>query len=167
MELANQITKALTDDIRHRLIEESMPRIEKCLYLLTDEQIWWRPNGESNSIGNLVLHLSGNVRQWILAGVGGQIDNRSRDEEFAAPTQKTKEQLWNILATTMADIDDVLATIEPAQLLEERPVQIYHETVLSMLIHVTEHFSYHTGQIAWITKMLKEEQLGFYEGEDL
>ncbi len=167
MDLANQITEELINEVRRRLIEESMPRIEKCLYLLTDEQIWWRPNKESNSIGNLVLHLSGNVRQWIVSGVGGEPDDRARQEEFDAPDQKSKEQLWNILATTMADMDVVLEGISAAQLIEERPVQVYNESVLSMLIHVTEHFSYHTGQIAWITKMLTEEQLGFYEGQDL
>jgi uncharacterized damage-inducible protein DinB len=167
MDLANQITEELIREVRRRLIDESMPRIEKCLYLLTDEQIWWRPNKESNSIGNLVLHLSGNVRQWIMSGVGGRPDDRIRQEEFEAPVQKSKEQLWNILATTMADIDEVLDGISATHLIEERPVQVYNETVLSMLIHVTEHFSYHTGQIAWITKLLTGEQLGFYEDVDL
>lgn len=167
MELADQITAELVLEVRRRLIEESTLRIEKCLDRLTNEQIWWRPNEESNSIGNLVLHLSGNVRQWIISGVGCQPDTRTRNEEFNAQGPMPKKELWNILATTMADIEPVLDSVTAEQLVTRQPVQVYTESVLSMLIHVTEHFSYHTGQIAWITKMMTERQLGFYEGVDL
>ena len=167
MELADQITAELVLEVRRRLIEESAPRIEKCLDRLTDEQIWWRPNNESNSIGNLVLHLSGNVRQWINSGVGGLPDTRVRDGEFEAQGAMPKEELWNALATTIADIETVLDRVTAKQLIAIQPVQVYTESVLSMLVHVTEHFSYHTGQIAWITKMITERQLGFYEGVEL
>ncbi len=167
MDLADQITSELVLEVRRRLIEESTPRIQKCLDRLTDDQIWWRPNKESNSIGNLVLHLSGNVRQWIISGVGRQPDTRVRNEEFEANGPMPKEELWNILTTTMTDIESVLDSITGRQLVTRQSVQVYTESVLSMLIHVTEHFSYHTGQIAWITKMLTERQLGFYEGIEL
>jgi len=167
MDLADQITSELVLEVRRRLIEESTPRIQKCLDRLTDDQIWWRPNKESNSIGNLVLHLSGNVRQWIISGVGRQPDTRVRNEEFEANGPMPKEELWNILATTMTDIESVLDSITARQLVTRQSVQVYTESVLSMLIHVTEHFSYHTGQIVWITKMLTEKQLGFYEGIEL
>lgn len=167
MELSNQITEELIYEVRRRLIEESTPRIKKCLDRLTDEQIWWRPNADSNSIGNLVLHLSGNVRQWIISGVGRQTDTRARSEEFSAQGPMPKEELWSILAKTMEDIDSVLDSVTAEQLISRQSVQVYTESVLSMLVHVTEHFSYHTGQIAWITKMLTERQLGFYEGVEL
>jgi len=167
MDLSDQITAELINEVRRRLIEESMPRINKCLDRLTDDQIWWRPNHESNSIGNLVLHLSGNVRQWIISGVGKQPDTRARSEEFYTQGPMPKDELWGILSTTMADIESTLDRVTADQLIIKQPVQIYTESVLSMLIHVTEHFSYHTGQIAWITKMLTERQLGFYDDVEL
>ncbi len=167
MKLADQITSELIKEVRRRLNEESMSRIEKCLSRLTDEQIWWRPNGESNSIGNLILHLSGNVRQWIISGIGGQIDTRQRNTEFEARGKMSKDDLWGVLAVTMTEIESVLDGITASQLVVQQPVQVYTESVLSILIHVTEHFSYHTGQIAWITKMLTDRQLGFYEGIEL
>jgi uncharacterized damage-inducible protein DinB len=167
MDLSDQITEELIREVRRRLIEESMPRIKKCLDRLTDDQIWWRPNRESNSIGNLVLHLSGNVRQWIISGIGGQVDERLRSEEFDSRGPMPKMELWDNLSTTMSDMDSVLDAVTATQLVTVQPVQVYKESVLSMLIHVTEHFSYHTGQIAWITKMLTERQLGFYKGIEL
>ncbi len=167
MELADQITSELIKEVRRRLNEESMSRIEKCLNRLTDEQIWWRPNDESNSIGNLILHLSGNVRQWIISGIGGQIDTRQRNTEFEARGKMSKDDRWGVLAATMTEIESVLDGITASQLVVQQPVQVYTESVLSILIHVTEHFSYHTGQIAWITKMLTDRQLGFYEGIEL
>ena len=167
MELADKIAAELILEVRRRVLVESTPRIKKCLDRLSEDQIWWRPNAESNSIGNLVLHLSGNVRQWIISGVGRKPDTRTREEEFDAQGPMPKEELWSILATTMADIESVLDSVTAEQLVTRQPVQVYTESVLSMLVHVTEHFSYHTGQIAWITKMITESQLGFYEGVEL
>jgi uncharacterized damage-inducible protein DinB len=158
-----QITEALIREIKYRLYDESMRRIRLCLDQLTDEQVWWRPNEDSNSIGNLLLHLSGNMRQWVYSGLGGYPDNRKRQQEFDERTQLSKEELWETLSATMQDLKPVIEAVTPADLLQKRPVQTFEESGLTILIHVTEHFSYHTGQIAWITKMLKARQLGFYE----
>ena len=87
---AEEITRALKKEVRRRLFEECLPRIEICLNKLSEEQVWWRPNKESNSIGNLILHLEGNVRQWILTGIGGEADNRKRDSEFFVEGGVTK-----------------------------------------------------------------------------
>ena len=132
--------------------------------MLTHEQVWWRPNSESNSIGNLILHLEGNVRQWIISGIGDRADTRRRQSEFDARETMSSEELLDHLRRTMEEAKDVLATITPEMPLVMKPVQTFEESVLSILVHVTEHFSYHTGQIAYITKQCLDEQLGFYEG---
>lgn len=161
------ITQALIEEVNFRLFEESVPRIKNCLDRLPDDKIWWRPNGTSNSIGNLVLHLCGNVRQWIVSGVGEEKDVRRRSEEFSEKGPVSRNQLLELLNALEPDVRKILSGVTPEELLRVKPVQVYEHTVLTMLIHVTEHFSYHTGQIAWITKMLTDEDLGFYAGEDL
>lgn len=164
---APAITTALVEEVNLRLFEECVPRIKNCLDRLTEDQIWWRPNESSNSIGNLVLHLCGNVRQWIISGVGEQADVRRRSEEFSEQGPVPKDDLIELLDKLEPEVRGVLAELRAEDLLKVKPVQVYEHTVLSMLVHVTEHFSYHTGQIAWITKMLTSEDLGFYAGQDL
>lgn len=154
---------ALLKEVKHRLYVECLPRIRACLGKLTETQVWWRPNAQSNSIGNLVLHLNGNVRQWILTGLGGMEDTRRRQAEFDAHGQISVETLLHTLNATMQDILPVIDAVTPNDLLRKRPVQTFEESGLTILVHVTEHFSYHTGQIAWITKMLTAEDLGFYK----
>ena len=155
---------ALIQEVTLRLYDESLPRILKCIDQLTDEQIWWRPNETSNSIGNLVLHLCGNVSQWIGSGLGGLPDTRARQSEFDRREGINKEELSQLLQSTMTQILPVISNLPSEELLPKRAVQTFEESGLSILVHVTEHFSYHTGQIAYITKMLTDRQLGFYEG---
>src|SRR4030095_11839643 len=126
-------------------LEEYLPKIEHCLEQLTNEQIWWRPNEQSNSIGNLLLHLAGNVRQWIVSGVGGQPDKRDRDWEFAQRSGMTGDELRKRLRNSLSDVDRVLATLDHSILLERRKIQSSEPTVLEAIFHVTEHFSMHTG----------------------
>jgi uncharacterized damage-inducible protein DinB len=161
---SQDITIALLIEVKHRLYDECLPRIHSCLDKLTDAQVWWRPNESSNSIGNLILHLNGNVRQWVLTGLGGKEDHRKRQQEFDERTQISKQQLWNTLNQTMQELTPVIDAVTAEDLLAKRAVQTFEETGMTILVHVTEHFSYHTGQIAWITKMLTAEDLGFYEG---
>lgn len=160
---AEGLKEAFISNILHRLFEESMPRIKTCLEKLTTEQIWWRPNENSNSIGNLVLHLDGNVRQWILSGIAGVPDLRIRHLEFTSRKPIDAHALITILDNLQRDTHSVIRQVQLRDLLEKRPVQVYHETGVSILIHVTEHFSYHTGQIAYITKMLLDQQVDFYD----
>jgi len=148
---------------RYHLSEDFLPKIERCLNLLTDEQIWWRPNSESNSIGNLLLHLSGNARQWIVCGVGGAADARDRDAEFAQRKTIPREELRSILKQTLREVDGTLAQFDPDNLTETRTIQGLDVSVLEAILHVVEHFSMHTGQIILMTKMLTQEDLAFYE----
>ena len=142
---------------------EYLPKIERCLEQLSDEEVWWRPNPESNSIGNLLLHLAGNARQWVVSGVGGAADGRVRQLEFDRREAVPRGELLGGLRQTLAEVDDVLARLDAARLLEPRRIQGYDVTVLEAVFHVVEHFSMHTGQVILLTKMLKAADLKFYD----
>ena len=129
------------------LMGDYLPKIERCLEKLTDEQIWWRANEESNSIGNLILHLCGNARQWIICGIGGQPDNRNRDAEFAQRGVIARDELLTLLRSTLAEVETTLRTVDPSILLERRPIQGNDVEILEAIFHVTEHFSMHAGPI--------------------
>ena len=145
------------------LLGDYLPKIERCLEKLTDEQIWWRANEESNSIGNLILHLCGNVRQWIICGVGGEPDNRNRDAEFAQRGVIARDELLTLLRSTLAEVDTTLRTFDSSLLLEHRKIQGNDVELLYAIFHVTEHFSMHTGQILLLTKQLTASDLHFYD----
>lgn len=164
---STEITQALIDQVLLRLFSECIPRIKKCLNSLTLEQIWWRPNEQSNSIGNLILHLNGNVRQWIISGVGLDTDLRQRATEFSNREKIELVELIEMLILLEKDVRNVLINFDFSQILKTRIVQIYNETPLSIFVHVTEHFSYHTGQIAYIAKMIKGQPLAFYDESKL
>ena len=157
------IAQAFIAQSRSLLQTANLPRIERCLERLSDEEVWWRPNDESNSIGNLMLHLSGNVRQWIVSGLGGREDARVRQEEFDERRVLPRAELLRRLKETLTEADSVLASIEPAQLLESRRIQGDEVTMLEAIYHVVEHFSMHTGQIILLAKALKNEDLRFYD----
>jgi uncharacterized damage-inducible protein DinB len=148
------------------LLEDYLPKIERCLERLNDEQIWWRPNEESNSIGNLVLHLCGNARQWIVSGVGGGLDARDRDAEFAQRELVPRDQLLTLLRSTLDDVASVLRGLDTATLLERRTIQSSDVDLLQAIFHVTEHFSMHTGQILLLTKLLTATDLRLYDFEE-
>lgn len=154
---------AFIQNARDFLRQEYLPKIERCLERLTDEQVWWRPNSECNSIGNLLLHLSGNARQWIVSGLGGVVDKRERQSEFDERKMIPRNQLLEILRGTLSDVDETLSSFDPARLLETLKIQGTQTTALNAIFHVTEHFSMHTGQIIMLTKMLAETDLVFYD----
>jgi len=167
MKTTNESFRVLfLEEIRRRLFEESMPRIRKCLDLLSEEELWFRPNEESNAIGNLLLHLEGNARQWILTGLGKQQDRRQRADEFSATGTLSKAALWAQLESTMQEVQAFLPTITEEQLTAVHPVQVYQENGISILVHVVEHFSYHVGQITYAVKWQKNVDTAYYE-EDL
>jgi len=159
------MTDGLQQEFRKCSIEalrQHAGRIETCLGKLTAEQIWARGSENENAIGNLVLHLCGNVRQWIIAGVGGAPDVRQRDQEFAARGGLAVPELAGRLRTTVDEAAAVIERVTPERLAEALVIQAYHTTGLSAIYHVVEHFAGHTGQIIFATKMLTSEDLGFY-----
>jgi uncharacterized damage-inducible protein DinB len=147
---------------REMLIEQSWKRLRSCVESLTDEQIWWRPNPSSNSIGNLVLHLNGNVTQWIINSFTRSNDHRDRPAEFSRTEGIARDELVQMIAATMERVSSVLDQVTEADLLAHFDIQGYHTTGLEAIYHVTEHFALHYGQIAYITKMLGDRDLGFY-----
>ncbi len=137
-----------------------LTRIETCFAKLTPEQIWARGAANENAVGNLVLHLAGNVRQWIVSGVGGAPDHRDRDSEFEA---QSGGDILPRLRSAVEEAVAVLANLPCASLGERRTIQKHYEvTTLEAIYHVVEHFSMHTGQIIFATKLLTGEDLGFY-----
>jgi uncharacterized damage-inducible protein DinB len=162
----NEIAQSFITCARAYFAEDYLPKIERCLELLTDEQIWWRANPQSNSIGNLLLHLSGNVRQWIVCGLGGAPDKRDRDSEFAERDPIPRDELLARLKQTLGEADAALAKFDADKLLEKSLIQGCEVTALSAMFHVVEHFSMHTGQIILMSKMFAEVDLGFYDFAD-
>jgi uncharacterized damage-inducible protein DinB len=145
------------------LREEFLPRIRAAVERLTDDQVWWRPNEASNSIGNLMLHLSGNVTQWIVGGVGGQPVTRDRQREFDERTPIPRSELLAALSRAVESAVRILDELDPAVLAERRVIQGMDVTVMHAVYHVVEHFSMHTGQILMLTKMLTAEDLKLYD----
>jgi uncharacterized damage-inducible protein DinB len=137
-------------------------RIFVCLDQLSPEQNWSRGSENENAIGNLVLHLAGNVRQWIGSGVAGRENVRDRDSEFAARGQLSPDELGVLLRTTIDEAVAVIEKLTPERLAETIRVQGYDVTVLQAVYHVVEHFSHHTGQIIFATKLFTGGDLGFY-----
>ncbi len=163
----SELGAALLQECRRRLFDESMPRIRTCLGQMSIDEIWARPNEQTVSAGNLVLHLAGNVRQYVIATLGGSPDVRDRQKEFDATGPMPTADLLAILEQAMTEVSAVLDRIDPSTLLQTHRVQGFVESGLSILVHVVEHFSYHTGQIAYIVKSRKNVDLGFYRGKDL
>lgn len=148
-------------------LNENTPRIEKCLELLTEKEVWQRPNSRSNSIGNLIVHLCGNITQYIISSLGESEDNRKRDEEFSIDGKFTKAQLLQLLSETVSKAIKVLKHITSKQLVKIHSVQGFELSGVGIIIHVVEHYSYHTGQISFFTKLLKDQDLGYYADLDL
>lgn len=147
---------------RDKLFHQHWPRLRACVESLTDEQIWWRPNASSNAIGNLLLHLNGNVRQWLVDSFFRQEDRRDRPAEFAATGRVSGAELLARLDTTLLSARSVLDRLNEADLLAPMEIQGYHVHGLDAVYQVVEHFGLHYGQIAYITKMLRDQDLGFY-----
>lgn len=138
-----------------------LPRIARCLRQLSRNEIWWRPNPASNSVGNLVLHLNGNVRQWIIAGLGGAPDARQRDREFQERGPISRRALLSRLRKTVGEACRVLARLSSKDLARTHSIQGFQVTGLEAVYHVTEHFSHHAGQIILVAKLLRGKPLDF------
>ena len=164
---SSAVPTLLVQAVRRYLLEESIPRAVKCLDMLSEEDIWFRPNGISNSPGNLVLHLCGNATQWILSTLGPLPDHRNRDAEFAErgpiPRENLQARLWQLAH----DLEQVLASLDEEALARMYRVQGFEESGVTILVHVTEHFSYHVGQLTWFVKAHTGRPTGYYEGVEL
>jgi hypothetical protein len=150
------------DFSRNKLLNQYWPRLRKAVEPLNQEQIWWRPNEASNSIGNLVLHLNGNVWQWIVASFNRLEDERNRPAEFSTTGDISATELLARLGQTMDEASKVLARLTSEELLKTWHIQGYTVSGLAAVYQVVEHFGLHYGQIVYVTKMQESRDLGFY-----
>ncbi|MBK8634569.1 MAG: DUF1572 family protein [Saprospiraceae bacterium] len=164
--MGNDMTDLLRKSALFRF-NESAERIEKCLSILSEEQILSRPNGVSNSIANILIHLNGNITQYIMSGLAGKPDHRIRDLEFEAISSINKEVLQSLMKETFMQASDVILHLDEAQWKATYLLQGFEMSGVDAVLHVVEHASYHTGQITYITKMLTNQHTNYYEGIDL
>jgi len=157
------IVSAFVERSRHYLAYEYPTKIKHCLAALPPEALWKRTDEGSNSIGNLLLHLEGNIRQWIVSSVGGAPDHRHRSAEFAAHDGGNAESLFAALRATLDEADAVIAALSADDLESRRTIQGRDVTVFDAVYHVVEHFSLHTGQIILLTKQFAPGAIHFYE----
>jgi uncharacterized damage-inducible protein DinB len=153
---------AFLEEARRYLAVEYPAKIRACLTQLSDDDLWWRPNQQSNGVGNLLLHLAGNIRQWIVSGVGGEPDRRRRQAEFDERGPLPRADVLARFDAAVGDAARVLAALGPGQLGAARRIQGRDTTVLLAVFHVVEHFAMHTGQIAYVTKLRTGRDLSFY-----
>ena len=148
-------------------MDESVRMIEIAMEKFDETQVWQRPNSSLNSLGNLILHLCGNMTQYGIDSLKDQADRRDRDAEFDQEDGMTKAELLQQLRETVAEVKATFSNTDTERLLAHRKVQGFDFSGIGNIIHVVEHFSYHTGQIAFWIKQLKDTPLGFYDGQEL
>lgn len=147
------VAASLLSDAREFLLEDYLPKIARCLDELDEESVWWRANPESNSIGNLILHLDGSTRMWVLGVAGNRPIVRDRAAEFSEQGPIAKSALLARLRSTLAEVAEALGTLDESVLLERRQATKEEVTVLWAILHAVEHFAMHTGQIIVLTKI--------------
>ena len=159
----NQLVRLFLESSRTELLGPTWSRLRECVTPLTVEQVWWRPNDASNSIGNLLLHLNGNVRQWLIASFNRSEDLRDRPAEFAAESGLSAADLLDRLGATLEEAGQVIGRLTEDELLAPREIQGYRTRGLDAVYHVVVHFGLHFGQIVYITKTLLAKDLGFHK----
>ncbi|MEO1012718.1 MAG: DinB family protein [Bacteroidota bacterium] len=164
--MESKVAQELVTQVLYRM-DESSRMVKIALRNVTEEEIWKRPNGASNSIGNLLLHLCGNMHQYAVSSLGKKEDIRERDKEFAIKGGMGKAELLKMLMDTVESAQEVISMIPVEEMMRNRKVQGFQLSGIGIMIHVTEHYSYHTGQIAFWAKQLRDQDLGFYSGIEL
>lgn len=162
-----ELKKHIVKEFELRVFEESYARIYRCLTMLDDNQIWDSPQGNVPSVGCLILHLCGNARQWVLSGLGGEKDNRKRDDEFLIHRNIRKSDFIFLLENLKIKLRSCLKELPEETFHKSYIIQDFNVTGFSVLVHVIEHFSYHTGQITTLTKLSSNQETGYYSGLDL
>jgi len=163
----SKINEIIKQEFKLRVVEESLNRIIKCLNQLDEREIWYKHNDNTNSIGNLVVHLCGNIQQYIISGLGKTRDTRKRAEEFTENAFRSKEELLKQISETLLRANEIVEAFHPDLYTTNFTIQGFQNTGLSVIIHVIEHLSYHVGQITYYTKWTKGMDLGYYEGQNL
>jgi uncharacterized damage-inducible protein DinB len=164
--MSENLTREFITEAIHR-IDENTKKITTCFSELEEAEIWKRPNPHSNSAGNIILHLCGNIRQYAISSLGQVEDIRERDKEFSVTSGYSKSELLKKLTDTVEQAKSIIQNISEEELIRKRKVQGYIHSGIGIILHVAEHYSYHTGQIIFWTKLLRDKDLGFYTNIDL
>lgn len=143
-------------------LNEGLEKIQHCVAQLSDEQVWWRPRAEMNSIANLMLHLSGNLRQWVVAGIGGAEDVRNRPQEFSDRSQQPKAELLKQLEATVTEADAVLARLTVDDFVSPRRIQGFDTNVTEAIFNCIPHFRGHVQEIVQLTRQQLGDKYNFY-----
>jgi uncharacterized damage-inducible protein DinB len=151
--MAAELESLLVHNARKRLVTDYAEQIKACLRSLSDEELWWRPNEKANAIGNLVLHLCGSTRFYVVGALGDRAVDRDRPAEFAARDPLSREELLRRLDEVMVEVDQVLEGFEPGRLMESTERTGARSTYAQILLHAWLHFAVHTGQIVYATKL--------------
>ena len=149
---ADDLAAAVGSEAGHELTK-ALARITHCLEQLTDEQVWWRSSPSLNSIGNLILHLCGNLRQWIIVGLSGAADVRDRPSEFAERGPIPKAELVRKLDAVVQEAKEVLGQVTARQLMEVRRIQGFDVTGLAAIFDSVPHFRGHTQEIIGMARL--------------
>jgi len=157
----SELAQSFLEQAHHSLQRHHLPRIVRCLQTLSETDIWWRPNSASNSVGNVVLHLEGNIRQWIISGLGGEPDRRDRPREFAERGPIPRPKLIAGLRAAVTIATRVLQKVSARDLKRLYTIQGFRVSGMTAIQHVLEHFAYHGGQILYVTKLKHCKDLGF------
>ena len=166
MDKEDRLVQEIVENAMYRM-DESTRMIKKSLAEISEEEIWQKPNPYLNSMANLILHLCGNMTQYVISSIGEIEDNRDRDAEFSVNSGLTKEELLHKLIDTVDSLKRVIFDSTADKLIKVRSVQGMSFSGVGAIMHAVEHYSYHTGQIAFYVKLIKEKDLGFYDGVDL
>jgi hypothetical protein len=154
--MSADLSQTVLEALRKRITRVIPNQIRSCIDQLSDEQLWWRPNEEANSVGNLVLHLSGSVRHYLGHQLGGIAYTRNRDAEFAERGPIERSQLLATWDDTVSQVTEVLAVFDTGRFLDSTAETDYVPTVFDLIYNVSIHMATHAGQIVWVTKMLEQ-----------
>ncbi len=149
--MPDSVDAFLLQHITTRLVSEFPGQVEKCLEVLSEDDVWWRPHEQANAVGNLVLHVAGSNRHFLEHVIGGVPGVRDRDAEFAARGGRTKADVLGVWSDAAGRVSRVLSTLTPERLVQ--PTSDRNRSVADVLLHVTHHNALHIGQIVWITKL--------------
>jgi len=159
--MSDQFNKAYIEWCRFRVMKQYWPRIQVCVDQLSDDEFWWREHESNNSVANLLIHLTGNLNQFILSAIGGASDTRDREKEFSERRHSPKAEIMRNLSEALEKSDRVLSNFDPGRLLEPGKVQGRERPYFEIISAAVEHFALHVGQIIFITKLKTGKELKF------
>jgi uncharacterized damage-inducible protein DinB len=160
---ADDLAREFVARSRFYLHEEYRTKIRRAVKAIPPEALWRRANDQSNSVGNLLVHLEGNVRQWIVSGIGGAPDTRDRAAEFGARSGPDADELLARLDTVLTQAERVIARLTPEDLVQRRTIQGRDVTIMAAVYTCVQHFSTHLGQIIMIAKEASPGAIRFYD----